>query len=345
MIQDGKILYAGRRTAFQSIGGADIQLLKTKNYLEESSDLEIEIFSPVESNIEEADILHIFDHLTGNELIEYAKEKNVKTVLSSIYWDHGKESRISRPERIKRLLYQITRFLDINIFDRKKKLFEDVDLILPNSKAERDLIKSKFNLDSEKFHVVPNAVDKEFAEASPEPFIEEYNLNDFILFVGRIEPRKNLYLSLRALEEIDKDIVVVGPAGSNQDYAEKCREISKENVHFIGKLDHESELLKSAYAAADIFLLPSQYETPGLSALEAGLANTKIVITERGTTREYFQDYAYYINPEEPETIREAIENAQDAEFNPELKNRILENFTWERTAKETFKAYQKLLD
>ena len=78
----------------------------------------------------------------------------------------------------------------------------------------------------------------------------------------------------------------------------------------IGSLDNQSEMLASAYAASDTFVLPSQFETPGISALEAALAGAKIVITPYGGTKEYFKNMAEYVDSGSSEAIKAGIEKS-----------------------------------
>jgi glycosyltransferase involved in cell wall biosynthesis len=102
--------------------------------------------------------------------------------------------------------------------------------------------------------------------------------------------------------------------------------------------------LASAYAACKVFVLPSLYETPGLSALEAALAGANICITKEGATREYFSDFAFYCDPHDINSIREAIFKAYEASKSDKLRDHILKNFTWNRAAKATLEAYEKVL-
>jgi glycosyltransferase involved in cell wall biosynthesis len=85
-------------------------------------------------------------------------------------------------------------------------------------------------------------------------------------------------------------------------------------------------------------------ETPGLSSLEAAVMGCNIVATKKGDTYDYFEDYAFYCEPDNVESIKTAIDQAYHAPFNPQLKNKILSSYTWEKTAEETLKAYEKTL-
>ena len=83
------------------------------------------------------------------------------------------------------------------------------------------------------------------------------------------------------------------------------------NVIYIGTL--QGELLASAYSAAKVHALPSWFETPGLSSLEAGACGTVVVTTDQGSPREYFQDMALYVHPLDDLSLRTALKQAFDA--------------------------------
>jgi glycosyltransferase involved in cell wall biosynthesis len=84
-------------------------------------------------------------------------------------------------------------------------------------------------------------------------------------------------------------------------------------------------------------------ETPGLSSLEAAAMGCNIVVTKKGDTEDYFEDYAFYCEPDDVASIKNAIDLAYNSPVNPRLKQKILENYTWEKTAEETIKGYNLL--
>jgi glycosyltransferase involved in cell wall biosynthesis len=103
-------------------------------------------------------------------------------------------------------------------------------------------------------------------------------------------------------------------------------------------------LLASAYAACDVFVLPSQFETPGIAALEAGLAGAKIVITPVGGTKEYFRDDAIYVEPSSTESIVQGIQAALKKEKDSSLRTRIQKEFLWDKVGEKTKQVYQSIL-
>jgi len=84
-------------------------------------------------------------------------------------------------------------------------------------------------------------------------------------------------------------------------------------------------------------------ETPGLSSLEAGVMGCNLVITDKGDTKDYFGDYAFYCEPDSVESIRTALKKAFETPVNPALRQHILRNYTWEKTAEKTLDGYAQI--
>ena len=69
-----------------------------------------------------------------------------------------------------------------------------------------------------------------------------------------------------------------------------------------------------------------------------------LVITEKGDTREYFENFAFYCDPYSVDSIREAIIKAYQTPVNQALRERIMNNFTWDKAAEKTLEGYRKIL-
>jgi glycosyltransferase involved in cell wall biosynthesis len=114
------------------------------------------------------------------------------------------------------------------------------------------------------------------------------------------------------------------------------------NVQILGRISDEE--LRERYRCAKVHVLASWMETTGLSSLEAGLAGCNLVITDKGDTREYFGDMAFYCDPGSEESIRNAVLEAYSAPAPSALQERIERNFTWKRAAEATLDAYSRIL-
>jgi glycosyltransferase involved in cell wall biosynthesis len=217
---------------------------------------------------------------------------------------------------------------------------------MPNTIAEAKLIEKGLGVPKEKIHCIPNGVSERFLSADSTLFQKKYGIKDFILNVGHIGPdRKNVLSLIRALHYIDHPAVIIGQVIDSRE-AEMCLKEAKKNKNLlvIDGLDHDSPLLASAYAACKVFALPSKFETPGIAALEAGLAGANIVITPHGGTREYFGNYAEYVNPYSIRSIRTGIENALNVSRTEALKKHIHDNFLWSHIAQKMRDVYLCML-
>ena len=112
---------------------------------------------------------------------------------------------------------------------------------------------------------------------------------------------------------------------------------------WLGRLDHHDPLLASAYAAARVFALPSWFETPGLAALEAGLAGCSIAITPYGSTRDYFGDLVEYARPDRVAEIRRAVVKCWEDGPDPRLSRSIATHYLWPNVAQITAEVYDQV--
>ena len=217
--------------------------------------------------------------------------------------------------------------------------------VLPNTNDEAQLIREGLLVPKQNITIIPNGVEKRFAEAGSSLFYKKYGVKDFILNVGHIGvPRKRTLSLIRALSKIDHPAVIIGRIFPSKE-ADICIEEGKrnKNLTIIKGIDHDSPMLASAYAASSVFALPAMYETPGIAALEAGLAGAKVVITPHGGTKDYFKDMATYVDPYSIASIRSGIEIALNQKSDDRLRNYIKNNFLWQKVAEQTADIYHQI--
>jgi glycosyltransferase involved in cell wall biosynthesis len=217
-------------------------------------------------------------------------------------------------------------------------LYESADLLLPNSQMEADQLIRDLGVTTP-IRIVPNAVDPGlFPPGAP------WNERDGVLYVGRIEPHKNQLGLIRALKGTGVRLRIVGGAHPDHpEYAEAVRAEADGFVEMVGHVDHAH--LKDYYGRALVHACPSMFETTGLVSLEAALSGCNVVSTVEGYAREYLQDLATYCDPHNETSIREAVFAALSLPQQTRLRERILDNYTWEHTAAATAAAYHDLLE
>ena len=195
-----------------------------------------------------------------------------------------------------------------------------------DSVSEMNRVADEFKLKNYHFADIPNAIDKtifsddENGKANP---FSKYQ--DCILCAARIEGRKETLNLVRAVKGTKYKLVLVGKESKNQKkYVAKVHQEAGDNVFFLGAIPHDD--LKELYKVAKVHALVSWMETPGLSSLEAAAMGCNIVVTKKGDTYDYFEDYAFYCDPDDVNSIKKAIDNAFSSKVNPKLKQKILEN-------------------
>ncbi len=343
-----RVLLAGKLTALAAPGGGEVQMQATSEALRRLG-IAARMWRPWEDDLAQCDCLHLFgsvpDHLS---VVETAHQRGVPVVLSPIAW-YDLRSLWHEPRGLARRLAGCGKFLLRAAAPRipswRRRLYQAVDLLLPNSQAEARQLRAYFGLPRERIHVVPNGADLRFAEAMPDAFTEEFGVRDFVLYAGRIEPRKNQLNFLRAMEGTNAPIVILGDAvPGHERYADCCRQAAGPRVLFLDRLEHDDPLLASAYAACRCLVLTSWFETPGLVALEAGLLGTPLVLTGRGCTGEYFGPHAQYVRPDDLRGIRATVMRAMWSQRSPALADHVRRNYCWSAAAQATAAAYEKVL-
>lgn len=226
--------------------------------------------------------------------------------------------------------------------------------VIAVSQATRDDLISFYGLDPARIAVVYNGIEERFQPKQRETLHPFLALNDlpeqFLLFVGTLQPRKNLDGLLRAYaliaDRLEWPLVVIGGAGWL--YSPIARLVKQlglsERVRFQGYVEPDD--LPDWYAAASIFVLPSHYEGFGLPVAEAMASGTPVVTSNSSSLPEVAGDAAVLVNPASPADIaRGILRLAEDDERRRELAlrgQRRARRFSWRKAAEETYVVYQQ---
>jgi glycosyltransferase involved in cell wall biosynthesis len=278
----------------------------------------------------------------GLELARVAKARGVPVVLSPICW--------FEPQALLALsgglvpacrhwaLWALRRLGRV-AGDWRRRLIQLSDRLLPNSQREAEQLCRLFGVDPGRVRVVPNGVEERFS------LVPRDLPRNRVLYVGRIEPRKNLLGLIEALRPMGLPLTVVGAVVPGHGaYAEACRNAGAGFTRWVPGLPHDDPRLEQFYARSRVLALPSWFETPGLVALEAALAGCAVVITPYGSSREYFGPRVHYARPNRPVEIRQGIQAAWDEGPNPELAKWVKERFLWNHVAKQTAEVYDEVV-
>ena len=332
------VLFATSQATALTRGGVRTQVLQTKEALENLG-VHVTLFDTWRDfNPNEFDLVHIFSaNMATYHFARAVKAQGLPLVISPVFYTRRSANVVQNVIKVDKFISRKVRgiWTDYGLI---AEMCSWAEAITPNTTEEGKLFVEAFKIPDKKVIVVPNGVEERFVHATSGLFEREYGIKDFILSVGHIGPeRKNVLHLIEALERIDHAAVIIGriedtPSGR------ACLERASHNPRLliIDAIPHDSMLLASAYAACDVFVLPSQFETPGIAALEAGLTGAKIVITPVGGTKDYFGNNAIYVEPTSIENITEGIHAGLKNKKDNVLRMHIQKEFLWEKVGEKT---------
>jgi glycosyltransferase involved in cell wall biosynthesis len=174
----------------------------------------------------------------------------------------------------------------------------------------------------------------------------------FILFVGSIEPRKNLkhvlkgYNSLPAAFKKECKFVLAGFSGWKNDEVMDIIRREHDNIVYLGYL---SDLeLAYLYNLASVFIYASLYEGFGLPPLEAMACGTPVIVSQSSSLPEVCGDAAYFVDPHSIDSISEGMTKVfSDSELRKSLVQRGLaraQSFTWDQSARSHLSLFSEVL-
>ena len=324
-----RVLFSTYPMAFHTPGGGEVQLLAYRDHLPQIG-VDVTLFDLWNPRFDQHDVVHFFSCVGGSvHFCHFVRNLRKPLVITSSLW-------ITEETRH---LYPI---------DEIRHQLSLADRVITNSEMESDTLARVLELDRSKFAAVYNGVDEVFQKKpSPDLFRSNFNVRSrFVLNVGNIEPRKNQLGLAQAMASLpDHELILIGHI-RDAAYFDKVKEVAPEGrFRYLGPLDHHSELLRSAYQACDLFCLPSTLETPGLAALEAATQGCRQVITEEGSTREYFGDEAIYVSPKDPHAIAAGLRQALSMPVpNAAQAGRIYERFAWIRVVEKLKSIYEGVI-
>ncbi len=227
-------------------------------------------------------------------------------------------------------------------------------IIAVSESTKKDLVK-QFKVDPKRITVVYEAVDtnkfsprgtKEIEQTKKELGITK----KYLLFVGTIQPRKNLLRLIEAFSKLENKSLELVLAGKPGWLFEEIYEAPKKfkvegRVKFVGYV--KDDQLPALYSGAEMFVFPSLYEGFGLPILEAMACGTAVLTSKTSSMPEVSGGNAVLVNPNKINEISSGIESL--------LKDKLLyrklsdsgkkwaSKFTWEETARETIKVFEKV--
>lgn len=219
-------------------------------------------------------------------------------------------------------------------------------IFCPSEATRSDLITAGFNED--RLSVVPLGVEpSEVDPDRPAALRAAWGLNGpFVLWVGTLEPRKNLPTLVQAMRRIpDVPLVVVGPTGWRVD-PEAILGPLGDRAHLVGPVGEAEK--QAWYEAANVFCYPSLLEGFGLPVVEAMARGTPVITAAGTATEEVAADAALVVDPTDPAVIAEALtavltDQGLSARLAEAGRRRAAE-LTWPAAARATSDIYREVL-
>lgn len=243
-----------------------------------------------------------------------------------------------------------------HFFHRNLKVAKKIIAISENTK--KDLI-DLYHLPSDKIKVIYLAADKRFKPAESAAAVAEirkkYELNyPYLLFVGTLEPRKNIPNLIEAFNKIkDKNsklkLLLVGKKGWKFESIFNLINALKlnERVIYVGYVQDED--IPLLINAAELFVYPSIYEGFGLPPLEAMACGTPVITSDISSLPEVAGDAGIMVDPYNVnELADEIIKVLNNNKLKEELSRKGQERtklFSWEKCAKETLEVFEEAIN
>jgi D-inositol-3-phosphate glycosyltransferase len=255
--------------------------------------------------------------------------------------------------------------------ETEQDLVHDADKIISTSTEEKHSLIKESGVYPGKIDVIYPGINQQlFHPVDDNSVFSETGLGEqdrILLYVGRIEPVKGLMSVIDAFNILQKRqtslfgrlrLVVIGGGEKTKDFA-KNEEIIRihravrekgleDKVVFLGSKS-QSEL-KKYYSKADALIVPSLYESFGLVVLEALACGTPVLVSQIGKMRTIVKEgrNGFCFLPDSPDSLSDCIEyfytNTGKLWPKETIRSDIINTFSWERTAEETYRALDCLL-
>lgn len=244
-----------------------------------------------------------------------------------------------------------------------KFIIKNTDAIITDSlTSKNDILRFCWGIDTKKIHIIPLASDsflKPLKKSQWPHALGDFknNLKDFILYVGDINPSKNLPILLKACLDLKIPLILVGKKIIADNYDKKHTE--NKDLVFVQKMIKKhpklfkalgfinKEDLLSLYNLTTLYCQPSLEEGFGLPVLEAMSCACPVVVSQTSALLEITKNNAFLFDPNSLDSLKTTLKTAlKDKEKRKKLAIlgfKRAKDFSWQKTAQKTLKVYKKL--
>lgn len=242
---------------------------------------------------------------------------------------------------------------------RLPKMARTATMIITPSESVRREVGEHLGVQLNKIVAIPEAARRSFHQVPLAETVEVRRRlkveDNFILFVGTVEPRKNLLTLARALDEILRttrlrpQLVIAGKEGwlTGELFAYLKSSKIQERVRFTGYVSDDD--LRALYSSCRVFVYPSLYEGFGLPPLEAMACGAPVIASRNPSISETVGDAARLVSPtdfrELAQSIISVLADSGERDYLSSAGLQRAAQFSWERTATATLNVYRSVLN
>lgn len=280
-----------------------------------------------------------FERPSPGELVHYSADTGplVPVRRPSLVTVHGVASAVA--EGVRNPVQEFT------WRSRVRAAMKFTDALITVSESSGETLQEVFGVAASKIHIIPHGIDNElFSKPTTGTEVVRQQLpNEYLLYLGNIEPRKNLISLVDAVDKLKIPLVIAGRAAWNSEEIERRIALSPNAIR-LGFVSNEDRVFVLQNCKA--FIFPSLYEGFGFPVLEAMAAGAPVLATRRGSLRDVAGP-AGHIKDVTSEAIAEALEQYLDdeqwlASVIPEGKA-WAKTFTWENSVSAHARLYQEI--
>ena len=222
------------------------------------------------------------------------------------------------------------------------------DMLLTVSEYSKQRISYHYHIPLSRISVTPNAVSEDFTHISAEEaknFVTQKGVEKYILYVSRLEPRKNQIVLLRAFVELrlweqGYDLVFIGrhtlPVPDFFAYYEKLPDMIRSKIHILKQVSYAD--LKYWYKAASLFVYPALAEGFGIPPIEAGVAGIPCVCSNKTAMGDFSFFGNNLIDTSDSDLLNETIiSNLQNSTDTGLVSNYIRDKYNWKKIAEKFY--------
>ena len=310
------------------------------------------VFTPgmrlqLSTEIKNFDIVHLHTYYTFLNIFthHYAKKYNIPYVLQA----HGFVLPFFQKQRLKRIF---------NLFFGYR-ILKDASKVIALTKTEAEQYKG-ISVDDDKIEIVPNGIELSEYDNLPKKgeFRSKYAIRGderIILYLGRIHRIKGVDLLVEAFADLINELdgvrlVIAGPDDGFLSTLKRQIDDLKigDKILFTGPLYGRDKL--EAYVDADVYVLPSAYETFPVTVLEACVCGKPVIVTDRCGIADIIHDKVGCVVEYDKDQLRDAIikvlsDGGLRRRFGEDGRRLVMEEFGWDKVVLDVEKIYLSVIE